>query len=69
MTEVWPDGQQPSKRARRSAYAVNKFIEEIEREHGRLIYQWHHPHNIEWARAREAARREHPAPRSTWRHR
>jgi len=69
MDEVWRGGQETRKYSRRSAYAAMKFVDEMEREHGRLIYQWNHPENIEWARAREAARREHPAPRSTWRHR
>jgi len=58
MPESWRHGQAPATREPRTAYAAAKFVEELEREHGRAIYQWHHPHNIEWARARAAARGE-----------
>jgi hypothetical protein len=56
MRESWRHGQVATKREPRTAYAAARFVERMEREHGRLIYQWHHPENVAWARARDAAR-------------
>jgi len=42
----------------RTAYAKLMFVERLDRGHARAMAQWHHPHNVDWARARELSR--HP---------